>query len=237
MRNFMSFGFQTKTVEESGQFEGHGAVFGSQDSGRDVIAAGAFKRTLEEHAAKGTRPALLWQHDMHQPIGVYEELREDSRGLYVKGKLALETTRGQEAHTLLKMGALDGLSIGYMTREYEMNEETDVRTLKDVDLWEVSLVTFPMNEEARVAAVKRAVDAGELPTIREFEIMLQRDAGFTRSQARVIATRGYKALDADLQDAIDEDATAQDGLQDAVDPDELKEIGSGLARLRDLMKS
>jgi HK97 family phage prohead protease len=124
-------------------------------------------------------PAMLWQHDSNEPIGVWTEMVEDSKGLRIKGKLALDTTRGKEAHALLKMGALNGLSIGFVSKQWAYDRETEVRTLTEIDLWEVSLVTFPANEKARVTNVKAA---DELATPKDAERIL-RDAGFSKSDA------------------------------------------------------
>lgn len=177
--------FAVKSIGDTpGVFEGYGSVFGVIDSYRDVVAPGAFTRTLREDR----KPALLWQHDASCPIGVWLELKEDETGLYVKGQLA-ETDDGTDAYKLLKMGALSGLSIGFSTVASSTDETTGVRTLLDVKLWEVSLVTFPANDPARVSAVKAD---GTLPTEREFERWLQREAGFSNSQAQTIIAKGYR---------------------------------------------
>lgn len=197
-------GFELKELSDSGEFSGYGAVFGNVDSWNDVIEKGAFKRTLKE--AKQL-PAMLWQHRLDQVIGKYVNMQEDDRGLYVEGKLA-NTTLGKDVYELLKMKAVNGLSIGYSTvgDGYEYDEKTGVRILRDVNLWEVSLVTLPANDEARVSDVKNLLFAGELPTQREFEKFL-RDAGFSQKQAKAVISQGYKAI-ADQRDGdftIDED--------------------------------
>lgn len=107
------------------------------------MAAGAFVKSLADHKTAGTMPAMLWQHNSDEPIGVWTEMAEDANGLRVKGQLALNTTRGKEAYELAKMGALNGLSVGFITKQFEYDTETDVRTITEADLWEVSLVTFP----------------------------------------------------------------------------------------------
>ena len=119
-----------------------------------MIAAGAFVGSLGAHKAAGTMPAMLWQHDADEPIGVWTEMTEDKKGLRVKGQLALETVRGKEAHALLKLGALNGLSIGFVSKQWAYDRESEVRTLTEIDLWEVSLVTFPANPKARVTHIK-----------------------------------------------------------------------------------
>lgn len=183
----LCFAAEIKATEE-GTIEGYGSVFGDLDSYYDIVAKGAFKRTLKDAKAAGRLPAMLWQHNPDQPIGVWTDMYEDDKGLVVKGTLA-DTQLGREAHTLMKMGALSGLSIGYRTVKYKMDNDSGVRTLQDVDLLEVSPVTFPALDSARLSAVK---SAEEIKTEREFEEFL-RDAGFSRTVAKAIVAGGYKA--------------------------------------------
>lgn len=157
-REVRSFALQIKATGDDGTVEGYGSVFGVRDNYDDVIAKGAFMDSLKSHKAAGTMPAMLWQHDADKPIGVWTEMVEDEKGLRIKGQLAMETVKGKEAHALLKMGALNGLSIGFMSKEWAYDRETEVRTLTAIDLWEVSLVTFPANEKARVTNVKASPD-------------------------------------------------------------------------------
>ena len=184
--------FEVKSLSDgdSRAFEGYGSVFGVLDSYSDIVAPGAFKRSLKDAKSAKRLPALLWQHDPSAPIGVYEDMREDDTGLYVKGRLS-DTQLGREAYTLLKDGALSGLSIGFTTRKSKLDNETGVRTLTDVQLWETSLVTFPANDAARVIGVKHG---GELPTEREFERWLRREAGFTEAEAKTIIAKGYRQV-------------------------------------------
>lgn len=139
---------------ETGAFEGYASVFDRMDRGRDIVLKGAFARSIAERGARGIK--LLWQHDPSEPVGVLDSVREDSRGLHVRGRLLLGLKRAEEAYALLQAGALDGLSIGFRTILADREAKTGVRRLKDVDLWEVSLVTFPMQEAARIAAFKAA---------------------------------------------------------------------------------
>lgn len=169
-----------------GLIEGYGSVFGNVDHTDDIVLPGAFSRTLDDAKASGRMPAMLWQHNQDEPIGVWTEMREDKRGLIVKGQLAVGTQRGREALELIKMGALSGLSIGYATVKSAYDEQTGVRSLMDVDLWEVSPVTFPANEAARITAAKSAA----IKTTRDFEGFL-RDAGFSRTDAKRIAAHGF----------------------------------------------
>lgn len=186
-------------------FSGYGAVFGNVDSYGDVIAPGAFKRTLQDHAAAGTMPAMLAQHGdwsgagaSMMPIGTWTGMQEDSKGLRVEGRLS-DTPRGNEAYTLLKDGALKGLSIGYKARDFSrgMKEGEPRRTLKGVDLHEVSLVTFPANKLARIEGVKLA--PGEDVTARDCERAL-RDVGVPRELAKAIVAKGWRAA-TDQRDA------------------------------------
>lgn len=193
MRERLVVPFDMKAIGdgESRTFEGYGSVFGVLDSYADIVAPGAFTRSLREAKAAGRMPALLWQHDPSAPIGVYESMGEDETGLYVKGRLS-DTQLGREAYTLLKDGALSGLSIGFTTRKSKVDNESGVRTLTDVQLWETSLVTFPANDAARVMGVKTA--DGALPTEREFERWLRREAGFTEAEAKTIIAKGFRQV-------------------------------------------
>ena len=184
-REVRSFALQIKAAGDDGTVEGYGSVFGVRDNYDDVISKGAFVQSLKDHKAAGTMPAMLWQHDADKPIGVWTEMVEDEKGLRIKGQLAMETVKGKEAHALLKMGALNGLSIGFMSKEWAYDRDTEVRTLTAIDLWEVSLVTFPANEKARVTNVK---SADELQAPKDAEKAL-RDAGFSKSDATAFVSR------------------------------------------------
>lgn len=192
--------FEIKGVGEDGIFSGYGSVFGVTDAFSDVVAKGAFTRSLKEASDAGVMPSLLWQHDPTQPIGVWEVMREDARGLYVEGRLALETQQGREAHVLLQMKALNGLSIGFNTVTSELDEKQRTRTLTDVELWEVSIVTFPANGAARITTTKTAPE-----TIREFEAFLRDVGGYSHAAAKAIASGGFKPK----ADPRDEDELAE----------------------------
>lgn len=172
-------GFEIKAVNADGTVEGYGSVFGVKDSYADVIQKGAFGQSIKTHREAKSMPALLWQHDASQPIGIWTEMSEDDNGLKLKGKLAMDTVKGKEAHALLKMGAINGLSIGFMTKQSKFDEKTEIRTLTEVELWEVSLVTFPANTKARVTNVKSADD---VQTPKDAERIL-RDSGFSKADA------------------------------------------------------
>lgn len=185
-RETRSFAIQIKAAGDDGSIEGYGSVFGVLDNWDDVIDKGAFSASLAEHKAAGTMPAMLWQHDADHPIGIWTEMVEDAKGLRVKGQLALDTVKGQEARALLKMGAINGLSIGFISKQWSYDVESDVRTLTEVDLWEVSLVTFPANEKARVTNVKSSPD--DVHTRKDAEGIL-RQAGFSKSDATALVSR------------------------------------------------
>lgn len=173
-----------------GQIEGYGSVFDVEDWYGHVIRKGAFAATLAKAKADGRNPALLWQHRSSEPIGVWDELREDDHGLYVRGRLA-DTAQGRDAYKLLGLGALDGLSIGYTASKWTMDEKSDVVELLEVELWEVSPVTFPANERARVTDVKSGG-----PTERELERSL-RAAGCSRAAAKQILAHGFRSTQRD----------------------------------------
>jgi HK97 family phage prohead protease len=150
--------FQIKELGKNGYVAGYASVFGAVDAQREAVAKGAFARSLDGWKKAGRKPAMLWMHDVAQPIGVWEHLKEDADGLAVEGMLAITTQNGADAYELLKMGAVTGLSIGYRTVKARMDTRSKVRTLDEVDLFEISLVTFPANDQARIRAVKDAGD-------------------------------------------------------------------------------
>lgn len=192
--SYKALPLELKATADDGTFEGYASVFGVVDQGLDVVAPGAFAKTLGKRKVK-----LLWQHDMAQPIGVWDEVREDERGLFVKGRLISEVDKGREAMALLRAGAIDSMSIGYRTIEAE--QDGRIRKLLEIDLFEISLVTFPMLPDAKVTAVK------SITTEREFERFL-RDAGYSRSEATAITLHGFKALQRQ-RDAVDEKASTE----------------------------
>ncbi|WP_099050762.1 HK97 family phage prohead protease [Pararhizobium polonicum] len=141
-------------VTGQGRFSGYASVFGEVDLGKDAIAPGAFAQSLARRGASGVR--MLFQHDPGEPLGAWKTIREDARGLYVEGILSPGVARAQEVHMLMKAGALDGLSIGFQTVKARTDGKTGVRRILEADLWEISIVTFPMLPSARVSNVKNA---------------------------------------------------------------------------------
>ncbi len=189
MRDYLDIEFKAEAVDADGLFSGYASVFNAVDHQKDVVIPGAFRESL------GARtPSLLWQHRAGEPIGVYKSVREDAHGLYVEGRLALKTSRGAEAYELLTMGAVTGLSIGFATREDSLDPLSGVRTLKKVDLYEISLVTFPCNDGARIGMVKQLDD---IDTVGDAERYLREFGGFSRSQAAGLVARIKAAGKAD----------------------------------------
>jgi len=198
------FDMALKEVGEDGSFTGYGSVFGNADSYGEIVEPGAFAASLKAHAKAKTMPMMLWQHDTWQPIGVWDEMEEDNKGLRCSGRLLLGVKQADEAHIMLKAGAIRGLSIGY--RELAAEPDGNNRRLKKLDLREVSIVSFPANDKATIQTVKSILDGGDLPTVRQFEEHL-RDAGFSKSLAAAIAAKATPHLrgepEAKADDALD----------------------------------
>lgn len=146
------------TVTEDKVVSGYASLFGKRDQGGDTVQKGAYAASLKRLADSGRAVKMLWQHDPAQPIGVWDEVREDATGLWVKGRILTDVEKGREAAALLQAGAIDGLSIGYRTVKADRDGKGQ-RLLQELELWEVSLVTFPMLPEARVSAKSHALDA------------------------------------------------------------------------------
>lgn len=175
--------FDSKAIKDDGSFEGYASVFNNVDGGKDMVMPRAFTKSLNDCPA--TRIKMLWQHDPHQPIGAWTSATEDTKGLYVKGALALKTAKGAETYELMKMGALDGLSIGYITKDADYDPSSGVRKLLQLALKEISVVTFPMNEAATISSVKNDW------TEKDLEQVL-REAGMSREFAKRVTLHGLK---------------------------------------------
>lgn len=195
--------------EDEGVFEGYGSIFNNTDLGNDVIKKGAFTKSLRKKGAKGIK--MLYQHKSDMPIGVFTKMSEDEKGLYVKGQLAMQTQAGREAYELMKMGALSGLSIGFRTNEkgYHYDKRTRKRIIEDVELMEVSLVTFPMNPKAQVDVVK-----SEDISIREWENGMRDAFNLSRSESKVAARAVHQAFE---EKRADERSGTQDTDAELVD--------------------
>ncbi|MFP5078647.1 HK97 family phage prohead protease [Rhizobium sp. YIM 134829] len=194
--NTKDFALQVKDLSEDGTFEGYGSIFGNVDSYGEKVMPGAFVESLARHKREGSNVLMLWNHDAREPIGVWEDLAEDAKGLWGKGKFLLDIQRAREVHALAKAKAIGGLSIGY--REIDTDQDGSVRLLKKLELYEISPVSFPANRRARIEAVKsermeefarRLRDGDPLP-VKDFEDIL-REAGVPKSMAMQIASVGY----------------------------------------------
>lgn len=187
-----SFAFKADKVADDGTFEGYGSVFGNVDSYREIVAKGAFLESIARIKDSGDPLPALWQHYSTEPVGGYDVLAEDERGLKVSGFLMIgEIQKAKEAHAFMKRRVVKGLSIGYYVEASSFDEKTGIRTLTKLDLQEISIVTFPANVEATIDAVKAKLIKGDKPTIREFEEFL-REKGFSRADAEHIAVHGFK---------------------------------------------
>lgn len=190
MKTYLTTQLEIKSLGDR-EFEGHGSIFGNVDLGGDVVVPGAFKRSLKQYHEKGDLPLMFWMHDPSRVAGKWTEMYEDGDGLRVKGVLA-DTPLGNEIRTLLQMDAVKGLSIGYRTIDDDYDKEGN-RLLKELELWEVSVVSLPMNPLAQVAHAKSQLSAsGEyVPTAREFEHAL-RDVGCSQKTAKRIISKVYE---------------------------------------------
>jgi len=148
------------TIDADGTVEGYASLFGEIDQARDMVMRGAFADTLRTRAIQ--RVPMLFQHDPSEPIGIWQELREDHRGLFARGRLIPEVARARELLWLLRAGAVDGLSIGFRTVRGRIDPKTRIRRLTAVELWEISIVTFPLLAGARVRAVKQAASPSQV---------------------------------------------------------------------------
>lgn len=190
----------------AGTIDGYGSVFGLVDRGGDIVQPGAFKASLADWRKRKSLPPMLWQHDPWQPIGVWTDLVEDEKGLKVSGQLVLDVPAAAQARALIQAGAVKGLSIGYSTKDYEIDKTTGVRLLKKVDLWEISLVTFPMLPEATIDAVK-SIDA------RALESELRRECNLSSASA----VKAVAIMKKHLRDAGDPpEPDCRDGMKDVL---------------------
>lgn len=194
-----AFAFQVKATGDTGEIEGYVSVFGVRDSYNEVVMPGAFADSLAKHKREGTKPLMLWQHNPDEPIGVWNDLSDDGKGLNGKGQLLQGVKRADEALIMLKAGAIQGMSIGYREVDVEPPDNGGPRKLIKLDLIEASIVSFPANRRARVDIVKsdarmsdfaRRLRDGDPPSIKEFEDVL-REAGIPKAMAVQIASVGY----------------------------------------------
>lgn len=195
-----TFNIDTKDVNENGEFEGYASVWNIVDQGGDKVLPGAFTSGLVKAKNEGRFIPMLWQHDRTRPIGKWLDISEDTRGLYVKGRLLIgKVAQATEAHELLLEAALGGLSIGYRVPLGGAEEDEKARgvwLLKEIQLIEISLVTLPMLVQARVTAVKGLLEAGRIPSTAEF-VELLKETGFPAALAMSIGEKAAPLLRAD----------------------------------------
>jgi len=197
---YSSFHLDIKGLDSTGEFSGYASVFDVVDSGNDMVVKGAFAESLRERNKSGDPFPILWQHDTKEPLGPYHEVREDEKGLFVRGKLLVNTVaKAKEAYSLLESKTVTGLSIGYRIISEKYDEFNDYNRLLGIDLKEISLVTFPMLDIARVHEVKSVED---VMCIRSLEMLLRDAAGLSRKQAKTVCSR-FTEKTADQRDAAE----------------------------------
>ena len=184
-------------TDDDGSFEGYASVFNNKDLGNDVIRKGSFLKSIKKK--KPNQIKLLYQHKTDEPIGVIDSIEEDNKGLKIKGRLAMGTQKGREVYELMKMGALDAMSIGYKMNPdgYKYDDKRKRRVIKEVDLMEISMVTFPMNPKAKITKVKLA----EMD-VRDLEKYLC-DAGMSNSVAKHSASILHKSFKKEQCEVVD----------------------------------
>lgn len=210
--------------DATGIFAGYASVFGVEDQGQDIVAKGAFANSLKQRGTTGVK--MLYEHNTYEPIGHWTELAEDNHGLLARGKLLIEALpKAKEVHAMMRAQILDGMSIGYRTVKSSSDRGNSVRVLEELDLREISVVMFPMNEEAVISSVKADLPTAEL--IRVFEKWCTQDAAslglkMTRSEVRQFLLPGFKSLLKTKQDAGDEVASTQPDVDWSILTDELR---------------
>jgi len=223
MRPFHTAPLQLKLAsdESVGSFTGYASTFGGDpDNHGDIVASGAFQKSLAKHAAAGTRPALLWQHDQSNPVGVWTSFLEDAQGLKANGRLTMEVPQAKAAHALAKDGAL-ALSIGYIIPPGGAELVNGVRLLNEIDLVEVSLVGIAANPNSRILSVKSAFDPAD-PNPRDFERAARDALGLSAREAKRLMAGGWNGL---VRDERPDDST------------ELAQIAAKLQRITESLRA
>lgn len=209
-----TFALDVKEVQPRGTFSGYLSVFDVIDSYREVVAPGAFRNTLSKWKEKDRLPPLLWQHRSGEPLGPFTLMQEDKKGLYVEAQLLVDDiARAKEAYALLKAKVVSGMSIGFNVNDggEEYDSRAGIIVLKDLDLWEGSLATFPANEACQVESVKgrefiarirEQTSAGQLPSIRDFEDSMREVFGFSSSKAKAIASLAIGQLQREVESKL-----------------------------------
>lgn len=199
----LDYPFQIKSINEDGVFSGYGTVWGDVDAYSETLAKGSIKRSLKKR-----EPAMLWQHDTTQPVGVWTSLVEDDHGLLLEGKVALDASIGRDAYALMKLGAVKGLSIGFIPVKWSQDRDNRLVTFSEVDLYEVSIVTFPALSSAKIDNVKSFFNGEQMPTVRDVEAFL-RDSGLSKTQAMTFISKGYQAC---LRDSDNKENKEQENI-------------------------
>lgn len=185
---------EIKEFSEKG-FTGYGSVFSTIDQGGDIVVPGAFEKSLAKWKSSGRQVPVLWQHKTDEPIGSWPELKEDDHGLLGSAELWTDDAQyARIAHKGMKTKTITGLSIGYRIKREEYDKKSGANRLIELDLVEISVVTNPMHDDARIDSVKSMIEAGRMPTLREFEEFLRDAGGFSKAQAEKIASNGLKQL-------------------------------------------
>lgn len=210
VREYKAVSFELESTDEkTGEFSGYASVFGNVDDGGDIVEKGAFAKTLVEDFA---RIKILSQHDQCElPIGKPLELREDEKGLYIRGKIS-DTQKGRDIQTLLRDGVLNELSIGYDAVDYVIDESTGIRHLKQIKLWEVSIVTWAMNDQATIDNVKSLAE----------ELSAEAKNG-KMSRARLNALKPFIAVVRELVEILGPFLESQPDPQPEQDPEPTKQ--------------
>jgi len=210
-KEILNFGMEVKELSEKDMsFVAYGSTF-DVDLVNDRIEKGAYKGVIEKAEINKKYPKLLYQHNYKEVVGVIENLNEDERGLLVNGRF-IDTTKGRDAYTETKEGAIDSMSIGFTIGEYEINKKTNLRTIKEIStLPEISFVTFPANPQATLVQIKKLCRNDAIISVRDLEHIL-RDAGLSRNEAKRLLSGGITELnrrDADQKSASEEEELKQ----------------------------
>jgi hypothetical protein len=188
-------GFEVKALGDDGTFAGYGSVFGNTDHFRDVVMPGAFAASLADWQTKDALPPILWQHNTEQPIGPFTKMAEDGKGLYVEGQLLIkDVKKAREAYALLKSKTIRGMSIGYSVTEEEYDAKTNVNRILGVELWEVSIVTFPANIAATVTTIKSILASGAPGALKDIEAFLRDAGGLSKNEAKIAVSDGFRSM-------------------------------------------
>lgn len=226
MFDFHQIPLELKSADEGGEIVGYAAVYNNVDSGSDKMLSNCFDKSLAELKTTGRTVKMLWQHDPTKVIGVWDDFTSDDRGLLAKGRILTDVQLGRETLALLRAKALSGLSIGYRTIDAEFKRDPEgrmIREISEAELWETSIVTFPMNSEAGVTDVK------QLTSARDVERIL-RDAGVPNSFAKIVALHGYD----EAKNRLMPDHREGD---DEADTEQLRALHKNLTKLKEAINA